>query len=185
MGMRRDLRPAGFLSARGNRSSAWAHTRNQPRACETGQRNKHGARLARRRRAAGRLSGPSGRKPPAGRETPEKPRSRAQLFGRFCAWGYVRPHVLRIHGSLARAFARRVSSRAQGTGAKLFPCPGKQKPCPGPALGTNRVRARRRERKDRVRELPGAAARACETRGRSRQGEPLCRQPTHYRQQRG
>ena len=41
-----------------------------------------------------------------------------------------------------RAFARRVSSRLQGTGAKPFPCLGKQKPCPGPALGTNRVRAR-------------------------------------------
>ena len=31
------------------------------------------------------LHGPSGRKPPAGRETLEKPRSRAQLFKRFCA----------------------------------------------------------------------------------------------------
>ena len=33
------------------------------------------------------LSGPSGRKPPADRETLEKPRSRAQLFKRFCAKG--------------------------------------------------------------------------------------------------
>ena len=33
--------------------------------------------------AAGRLSGPSGRKPPADRETLEKPRSRAQLFKRL------------------------------------------------------------------------------------------------------
>ena len=31
------------------------------------------------------LSGPSGRKPPADGETLEKPRSRAQLFKRFCA----------------------------------------------------------------------------------------------------
>ena len=38
-------------------------------------------------RAAGRLSGPLGRKPPADRETLEKPRSRAQLFKRFCAKG--------------------------------------------------------------------------------------------------
>ena len=60
------------------------------------------------------------------RETPEKPRSRAQLFGRFCAWGNVRPHVLRIHGSLARAFAL-----PQGTEAKLFPCLRKQEPCVG------------------------------------------------------
>ena len=48
-------------------------------------------------------------------ETPEKPRSKAQLFGRFCAWGNGWPHVLHIHGSLGRAFARRVSSRPQGT----------------------------------------------------------------------
>ena len=38
-------------------------------------------------RAADRLNGPSGRKPPAGRETLEKPGSRAQLFKRFCAKG--------------------------------------------------------------------------------------------------
>ena len=38
-------------------------------------------------RAAGRLSGPSGRKPPADGETLEKPGSRAQLFKRFCAKG--------------------------------------------------------------------------------------------------
>ena len=106
-------------------------------------------------------------------ETPEKPRSRAQLFGRFCAWGYVWPHVLRIHGSLARAFARRVSSRPQGTGVRLFPCLGKQKPGVGAHLETTvcvrgraqiqtgcatcspqvRVRARRGEEKDRVRVL--------------------------------
>ena len=42
---------AGFLPARENRSSAWACTRKEPRACETGQSQKQGARLARRRRA--------------------------------------------------------------------------------------------------------------------------------------
>ena len=40
---------AGFLPAQENRSRAWACTRNQPRACETGQRNKPGARFAHRR----------------------------------------------------------------------------------------------------------------------------------------
>ena len=35
------------------------------------------------------LRGPLGRKPPAGRETLEKPRSKAQLFKRFCAKGYA------------------------------------------------------------------------------------------------
>ena len=42
---------AGFLPARENRSRARARTRNQPRACAAGQRNKQGARLARRSRA--------------------------------------------------------------------------------------------------------------------------------------
>ena len=36
-------------------------------------------------RAAGRLNGPLGRKPPADGKTLEKPRSKAQLFKRFCA----------------------------------------------------------------------------------------------------
>ncbi len=39
----------GFLPARENRSSAWARTRKQPRACETRGRKRHGARLAHRR----------------------------------------------------------------------------------------------------------------------------------------
>ena len=43
---------AGFLPARENRSPAQARTRNEPRACETRRRNKHGARLARRSRAS-------------------------------------------------------------------------------------------------------------------------------------
>ena len=167
LGMRRDLRPAGFLSARGNRSSAWAHTRNQPRACETGQRNKHGARLARRRR------GWQGKRP-------KSQRSRAQLFGRFCALGNVWPHILRIHGSLARAFVRQISFWPQGTGVRLFPRPGKQEPGAGHTPGINRVRARLGAYTNPVRDLLTAGAR-----GRSRQGEPLCRQPTHYRQQRG
>ena len=42
---------AGFLPARENRSRARARTRNQPRACETRGRKRHGARLARRSRA--------------------------------------------------------------------------------------------------------------------------------------
>ena len=59
------------------------------------------------------------------------------------------------------AFARRVSSRPQGTEAKLFPCPGKQKPCvstqPEPAACVRGPNADT----NTVRELPGAAARAC------------------------
>ena len=58
--MRRGFRPATRDS-----SSARAHTRKQPRACAAGRRHKPGARIARRRHAAGRLNGPSGRKPPA------------------------------------------------------------------------------------------------------------------------
>ena len=70
--------------------------------------------------------------------------------------------------------ARRVlpGSREQ---EQAFSLPGKTEAMRGPAPGKNRVRARRRERKDRVRDLPGAAARACETRRRKRQGERLAR----------
>ena len=59
---------------------------------------------------------------------PKSQRSKAQLFGRFCAWGNVWPHVLHIHGSLARAFARQAPSRPQGTEDRIPACPGKQKP---------------------------------------------------------
>ena len=171
--------------------------------------------------------------------------AKLQLFGRFCALGNVWPHVLHIHGSLARAFARRVFSRPQGTGDRLPVCPGKQKPgvglhpertacvrglnadtntvrdllgaaahpepaacVRGPNADTNtvrelptagahpertagvrdagkkktrsatcpaqpRVRARRGEEKDTERDLPGAAARACETRGGKRHSARL------------
>ena len=125
----------GFLFARENRSPAWAHTRKESRACEAGHRHKPGARIARRRHAAGRLKRPFGRKPPAGRETPEKPRSRAQLFGRFCAWGNGWPHVLRIHGSLARAF-----SLPGRTGAQRGPTPGKNRGRARLGADTNPVR---------------------------------------------
>ena len=158
--MRRDLRPAGFLSARGNRSSAWAHTRNQPRACETGQRNKHGARLARRRRAAGRLKRPFGPQTAGWQgKRPKSQRSRAQLFGRFCALGNVWPHILHIHGSLARAFVRQISFWPQGTGVRLFPRPGKQEPGEGHTPGINHVRARLGAYTNPVRDLPAAGVR--------------------------
>src|SRR5699024_9515294 len=113
----------------------------------------------------------------------EKPRSKAQLFGRFCAGGNGWPLVLHIHESLARAFARQASSRPEETGGGLFPCPGKQKPgvglhpettacvrgwaktqtrcanCPPQVCPPQpRVRARHGEERDTVRDLPGAAA---------------------------
>ena len=47
----------GFLPARENRSSAWACTQKEPRACVAGQRCKPGARLAHRRCAGVRDTG--------------------------------------------------------------------------------------------------------------------------------
>ena len=64
------------------------------------------------------------------RETLEKPRSKAQLFGRFCASGMRRGFFL----------------------------PGKTVARRGQAARNSRVRARRGEEKDTVRDLPGAAA---------------------------
>ena len=62
---------------------------------------------------------------------PEKPKEQSSSFsGVSVRWG------------CAGAFARRVSSRPQGTGGGRFPCPGKQEPGEGPTPGKNRVRAR-------------------------------------------
>ena len=78
---------------------------------------------------------------------PEKPKEQSSCFsGVSVRWG------------CAGAFARRVSSRPQGTGGRISPRPGKQKPGVGLAPGTSRVRARRGEERDTVRELPTAGA---------------------------
>ena len=149
-------------------------------------------------RAAGRLSGPSGRKPPADRETLEKPRSRAQLFKRFCAKGDAcalwlnlplplaagrlkrpfgpqtagrrgkRPKSQRskaqlfpgvsVRGGCAGAFARRVSSRLQGTGARISVCLGEQKLSAGLNPESSRVCVRLGKATNPVRVLPAAGA---------------------------
>ena len=66
---------------------------------------------------------------------PKSQRSKAQLFGRFCAWGNGWPHVLRIHGSLARAF-----SLPGRTGAQRGPTPGKNRGRARLGTDTNPVR---------------------------------------------
>ena len=110
-----------------------------------------------------------------------------------------------VRWGCAGAFARRVSSRPQGTGARLSAGPGKQKPGVGPHPETTacvrdaekeqtrcatcsaqpRGRARHGEEKDRVRVLLTAAARACEARRRKRRGKPLCGHPPHKKLHRG
>ena len=105
-------------------------------------------------RAAGRLNGPSGRKPPADRETFEKPRSRAQLFKRFCAKGNVcalsliSPFFWLLAGLSGHSAANRRQIRetlekpkeqsssfssvsVRWGRAGPFPSPGKQEPCVG------------------------------------------------------
>ena len=137
-----------------------------------------------------------GRKPPADRETLEKPRSRAQLFKRFCAKGDVCTLLLifpffwllaglRGHSAANRRQVRETlekpRSRAQlfkrfcALGTRRGFCPagflpaagnrrwdfsptGKTEARRGLAPGKNRVRARRGEERDTVRELPTAGA---------------------------
>ena len=113
----------------------------------------------------------------------EKPRSRAQLFKRFCAWGMRRGfHPATRDSSSVRACTQNQpraceTGRSHKHGARLarrrrglFPCPGKQKlsvgPHPEPAAGVCGSNADT----NTVRDLPGAAARACETRGGKRHG---------------
>ena len=126
--------------------------------------------------AAGRLSGPSGRKPPADKGNAQKAKgAKLQLFERFCALGNVWPHIFLIYGSLGRAFAL-----PQGTGDRLLPGPGKQKLSAGAhpeRIVCVRDWAQAKTRcaicspRARTRKEP----RACETRGRERHGARLAR----------
>ena len=62
------------------------------RACETRGRKRHSARLARRRRAAGRLSSPLGRKPPADKGNARKAKEQSSAFQAFlCKGERLRP----------------------------------------------------------------------------------------------
>ena len=154
-------------------------------------------------RAAGRLNGPLGRKPPADGKTLEKPRSKAQLFKRFCAKGDacalspINLFFSLLAGLTAlRAANRRLTGetpekpKEQSSAFRAFLCVGD---APGPSPGGFPPGRREqevgflpaRENRSSAWACTRNQPRACETRGRSRQGEPLCRQPTHYRQQRG
>ena len=118
-------------------------------------------------RAAGRLSGPLGRKPPADKGKRLKSQGAKLSFSSVSVrWGR------------AGAFARRVSSRPQGTGDRIPACPGKQEP--GMGLHPERTAGVRgpNAATNTVRELLGAAARLARrgptlenNRGRARHGE--------------
>ena len=103
----------------------------------------------------------------------EKPRSRAQFFGRFCALG------------MRRGFRPAGFLPAEGNRSQAFSLSGKTEARRGHTPGKNRVRARNGEEKDRVRVLLTAAARACEARRRKRRGKPLCGHPPHKKLHRG
>ena len=122
-----------------------------------------------------RLNGPSGRKPPAGKGNARNAKEQSSAFRAFLCVGVRLAHILRIHGSLARAFVRQISFWPQGTGVRLFPRPGKQEPGEGHTPGINRVRARLGAYTNPVRDLPAAGARACEAQGKKRQGARLAR----------
>ena len=170
---------AGFLFAWENRSSAWAHTRKEPRACETQERKRHGARLARRRRAPGinRVRARHGNETNPVRdlltagallaglaalraanrrltwETPEKPGSRAQLFKRFCALGDA-PGLLPSPGKQKLSVGAHSETAAGGRGwaktqTRCVNC--SPQVCPPQA----RVRARRGEGNDRANRFAG------------------------------
>ena len=123
---------AGFLPARENRSPARAHTRKKPRACETRGRKRHGARLARRSRG---LSPRPGKQEPSAGPHPEKT------------------------AGVRDAGKKKTRCATCSAQPRAFSPPGKTGAQRGPAPGINRGRARRGEKKDTVRDLPGAAAR--------------------------
>ena len=166
---------AGFLPARENRSSAWACTRNQPRACETWGRNRHGARLAHRRRG---LSPRPGKQEPGVGPHPE-PAACVRDAGKKktgCASCSAQPRLksqgaklsfssVSVRWGRAGAFARRVSSRPQGTGGGLSPRPGKQKP--GASMHSERTAGVR----DAAKKKTGCATCPAQPRGRARLGK--------------
>ena len=78
-----------------------------------------------------------------------------------------------VRWGCAGAFAWLGFVSAIGNGGWASCLPGKTGAVRGPALGTNRVRARLSKGTNTVRDLPAAGARVCETRGRKRQGACL------------
>ena len=129
------------------------------------------------------------------RETLEKPRSKAQLFKRFCALGTRRSFFpareTRSSGCpCTRNQPRACETRgrkdpvrdlptagvgfcpAAGNRNQAFSLPGKTEARCGPTPGTSRVRARRGEEKDTVRDLLGAAARLAHRRCARRSRAP-------------
>ena len=128
--MRRGFCLAGFLLAEGNRG--WAFCLPGKTGVRRGHTPGNNRVLARLGKDTNRVSAQPRVRARHGEERDtvrdllaagalEKPRSRAQLFKRFCALGNGWPHNLHIHGSLARAFAL-----PQGTRGGLSACPGKQ-----------------------------------------------------------
>ena len=112
----------------------------------------------------------------------EKPRSKAQLFKRFCALGERVAPRFTYSWKFGAGFCPAAGNRNQA-----FSLPGKTGARCGPTPRKNRVRARHGEERDTERELPTAGAgarrgartrnqpRACETRGRKRHGARLAR----------
>ena len=101
--------------------------------------------------AAGRLSGPSGRKPPADKGNARKAKEQSSAFRAFLCVGDA-PELFpaRENRSSARARTRkepRACAAQMQTQTRCASCP--------PQV---RVRARRGEERDTVRDLPGAAA---------------------------
>ena len=143
-------------------------------------------------RAAGRLNGPLGRKPPADGETLEKPRSKAQLFKRFCAKGDacalspINLFFSLLAGLTAlRAANRRLTGetpekpKEQSSAFRAFLCVGD-----APGTGLPGLPGRReqevgflpaRENRSSARARTQNQPRACETRERNKLGARIAR----------
>ena len=149
---------SGFLPAWENRSPARAHARKESRACEEWRRKRQGARLAHRSRAGVRGTAKKKTRQTALRTSAaQKAASRVMSLPTQTA--------LRRDGACALCPPQ----------ARDFCRPGKTEARRGPAPGNNRVRARRGEGTNTVRDLLGAAARIAHRRcARRRRGLSAC-----------
>ena len=144
-GMRRSFFPAGRTDA-----VPWACTQKKTRACEAQGKKRQGARLARRRRAAGRLNGPSGRNSPADMGNARKAKEQSSAFRAFSVRGGTFGPTFCVFMEVWRGLSPGgFSPRRREQEAGLLPA------------RENRSRAWARTWKE---------PRACEARGRKRQG---------------
>ena len=114
------------------------------------------------------------------RKTPEKPRSKAPVFRAFLCVGECLAPRFTYSWKFGAGFRPAGFLPVLGNRGQAFSLPGKTEAVPWACTRKKRVRARRRERKDRVRDLLGAAAGVRDA-GKKRHGARLAHRRCAHR----